>query len=82
MRVWDLASGRCTKTVDAHGHFVTCLAWGRALVSGGAGGEDGASGKAGEEKVERRVNVLATGSVDQTVKVRGSRPRPPGPAPR
>jgi hypothetical protein len=67
IRVWDLVSGRCTKTVEAHGHFVTCLSWGRALVSGG-GADEGANGTG--EKVERRVNVIATGSVDQTVKVR------------
>ena len=29
IRVWELATGRCVKTVQAHGHFVTCLAWGR-----------------------------------------------------
>lgn len=67
VRVWDLVSGRCTKTVEAHGHFVTCLSWGRALVSGG-GADEGANGTG--EKVEKRVNVIATGSVDQTVKVR------------
>lgn len=67
VRVWDLVSGRCTKTVEAHGHFVTCFSWGRALVSGG-GADEGANGTG--EKVERRVNVIATGSVDQTVKVR------------
>jgi hypothetical protein len=44
------------------------MSWGRAVVRGG-GGENGKS--EGEEGVgERRVNVLATGSVDQSVKVR------------
>lgn len=52
------------KTIEAHGHFVTTLAWGRQLVSKGGGGVDGKD--VGEEKV---VNVCATGSVDQTVKV-------------
>lgn len=45
------------------------MAWGRALVSSG-NGENGVNGKAGEDKTERRINVLATGSVDQTIKVR------------
>lgn len=44
------------------------MAWGRALVGGGQAGADGKG--AGEA---RRINVLATGSVDQSVKV--SRPR-------
>lgn len=74
VRVWDLATGRCSKTLDAHGHFVTCLAWGRALVSSGGGGENGTNGQVGGDKVERRINVLATGSVDQSVKVRRSAP--------
>lgn len=65
VRVWDLATGRCTKTLEAHGHFVTTMAWGRARVSGGSGGTE-ANGDVGGE---RSVNVLATGSVDQTVKV-------------
>jgi WD40 repeat protein len=56
IKVWDLQNGRCTKTVDAHDKFVTCMTWGRQAMSG-AGGE----GKV--------VNVLATGSVDQSVKV-------------
>lgn len=66
IRIWDLVTGRCTKTVDAHGHFVTCMAWGRA-VSGGSAETNGSSGK--EVDTRRVVNVLATGSVDQTVKV-------------
>lgn len=63
VRIWDLATGRCSKTIEAHGHFVTCMSWGRAVVSGGTGGEGG------EASRERQVNVLATGSVDQSVKV-------------
>ena len=56
------------KTVEAHGHFVTCMTWGRAVI-GGAASEDGAEGKANGVSEPRRINVLATGSVDQTVKV-------------
>jgi platelet-activating factor acetylhydrolase IB subunit alpha len=60
IRIWDLSTGRMSKTIDAHEHFVTCMVWGRTTVGGG-------EGKKEEEK--RRVNVLATGSVDQTIKV-------------
>ena len=74
IKIWDLITGRCVKTVDAHGHFVTCMAWGRAMLGGGpvANGDAasaGASAATGEKKEGRRVNVLATGSVDQSVKV-------------
>ncbi len=67
IRIWDLATGRCTKTVDAHGHFVTSMAWGRTLM-GGSGEGKVVNGDSGTSAV-RKVNVLATGSVDQTVKV-------------
>ncbi|CED83964.1 dynein regulator [Phaffia rhodozyma] len=68
IRIWDLQTGRCTKSLDAHGHFVTCMAWGRTVVSGAAAGGDGkgASEAAGSDRL---VNVIATGSVDQTVKI-------------
>lgn len=33
IRTWDLTSGRCVKTLEAHNHFVTCLAWGRIPLS-------------------------------------------------
>jgi len=72
IKIWDLATGRCTKTVDAHGHFVTCMAWGRALMGGAGPAETNGDGAKlnGEKKAEpRRINVLATGSVDQTVKI-------------
>ena len=72
IRVWELATGRCVKTVQAHSHFVTCLAWGRQLASSGAAKTNGAE-KDGERERERErekvVNVVATGSVDQTVKI-------------
>lgn len=64
IRVWELANGRCVKTIEAHSHFVTCLTWGRALM-GGSG--DGASANGGQEP--RRINVIASGSVDQSIKV-------------
>jgi platelet-activating factor acetylhydrolase IB subunit alpha len=61
------------KTVEAHGHFVQTLAWGRQLLSSRAGG-DGANGaEAGSSSSvpenEKLVNVVATGSVDQTIKI-------------
>ncbi|KAJ3160291.1 protein with putative role during mitosis [Irineochytrium annulatum] len=45
MKVWDLKVGRCVKTIDAHGHFVTCIDFNKTSP------------------------VVATGSVDQLVKV-------------
>jgi platelet-activating factor acetylhydrolase IB subunit alpha len=60
IKVWDLQNGRCTKTVDAHDKFVTCMTWGRSAMTAGGGDKD---------KEVRVVNVLATGSVDQSVKV-------------
>lgn len=67
VRVWDLSLGKLWKTVEAHDHFVSCLAWGRT-TAGAAGGKDG-------KEAGRRVNVVATGSVDQTIKVGPSRRR-------
>jgi len=67
IRVWELSTGRCVKTVEAHSHFVTTMAWGRATVGGGTQPNGTTPGAAAEE--EKRVNVLATGSVDQTIKV-------------
>ncbi|ODO05217.1 nuclear distribution protein PAC1 [Cryptococcus wingfieldii CBS 7118] len=75
IKVWDIATGRCAKTIDAHGHFVTCMTWGRATVGGSASGEgegekkEAVNGVEGKKEEPRRINVLATGSVDQTVKV-------------
>ncbi|KAI0782224.1 dynein regulator [Abortiporus biennis] len=72
IRVWELATGRCVKTVEAHGHFVNCLAWGRQSAAGGPGGGEartnGASAN-GQPDPEKIVNVVASGSVDQTIKI-------------
>lgn len=79
IRTWDLATGRCLKVLEAHGHFVTTLAWGRAKTSssaaaGGASslpnGAGGAANGASTAETAQVVNVVASGSVDQTVKVR------------
>ena len=32
MRVWDLATGRCVRVVEAHSRLATCIAWGRSRV--------------------------------------------------
>ncbi|KAK0557736.1 Lissencephaly-1 [Tilletia horrida] len=73
VKVWDLASGRCTRTLDAHTHFVTHIAWGRARVDmGTAPAPDGANGNgnAAAGALEKRVvNVIATASVDLTVRI-------------
>lgn len=68
IRVWELASGRCIKTVEAHGHFVQSMAWGRATTGGTVPNGAGPSSD-GKGEEEKRVNVVATGSVDQTIKV-------------
>ncbi|ORX40139.1 WD40-repeat-containing domain protein [Kockovaella imperatae] len=68
IKVWDLTNGRCVKTVDAHAHFVTCMTWGRAVIGGDASVQNG-DPKANITTEPRRINVIATGSVDQTVKI-------------
>ncbi|KAI0672853.1 miller-Dieker lissencephaly protein [Trametes maxima] len=65
IRVWELATGRCVKTVEAHGQFVSCMAWGPQAPADPAK-TNGTTGKAEPEKF---VNVVATGSVDQTIKI-------------
>ncbi|WFD30465.1 Lissencephaly-1 [Malassezia sp. CBS 17886] len=65
MRIWDLASGRCIKTVDCHAHFTTCIAWGRSRVAAPAA--NGTSSL--HDAPSQPVNVVATGSVDLSVKI-------------
>lgn len=67
IRVWELSTGRCVKTIQAHSHFVTCLAWGRQTTSSTGPKTNGSADKAAD--MEKVVNVVATGSVDQTVKI-------------
>lgn len=73
--MWELATGRCVKTVQAHGHFVTCLSWGRQTpakttdASQGASQVNGASNETKAAEMEKFVNVVASGSVDQTIKI-------------
>ncbi|KIM79589.1 hypothetical protein PILCRDRAFT_73886 [Piloderma croceum F 1598] len=71
IRVWELATARCVKTIEAHGHFVSTLAWGRQPSSGG-GKEAKPNGVDGDIKAaepEKLINVVASGSVDQTIKI-------------
>lgn len=70
IRVWELTTGRCVKTVDAHAHFVSTLVWGRqaASTSSGDAKANGASGDSSTAP-EKLVNVVASGSVDQTIKI-------------
>lgn len=71
IRVWELSTGRCIKTVEAHNHFVSTLVWGRQSASSGASGDVRANGAAGDSSTEpeKLVNVVASGSVDQTIKI-------------
>lgn len=66
IRVWELATGRCVKTVQAHSHFVTCLSWGRQPPSAN---ENGAATNGSSAEPDKIINVVATGSVDQTIKI-------------
>lgn len=74
VRIWDLQTGRQLKVIEAHDHFVSSMAWGRATVGGGAtNGAASANGTitsgGAASNVKRRVNVLATASVDMTVRI-------------
>jgi hypothetical protein len=87
VRIWELATGRCSKTIEAHAHFVTCMSWGRTTIAGPAqNGATSTIGQDGQAQVQmqmqatqperRLVNVLATGSVDQVGLVRMWRATP------
>ncbi|TFL07527.1 dynein regulator [Pterulicium gracile] len=67
IRVWDLATGRCIKTIEAHSHFVQTLAWGRQSIAGNK--SNGAEADSKIADGTKLVNVVASGSVDQTIKV-------------
>lgn len=70
IRAWELESGRCIKVTEAHSHFVTCIAWGNAVVGGASNGDGSAEGGSGRNTSQgRRVNVVATGGVDLLVKI-------------
>lgn len=69
IRVWELSTGRCIKTVDAHNHFVTTLAWGRQPAGGATATTNGVNGASSTTDSDKLVNVVASGSVDQTIKI-------------
>lgn len=79
VRVWDLKAGaRCSKTIDAHDHFVTSITWARAKTdvgprpdSGVAGANaNGSNGGGSASSSEAKtVNAVVTTCVDYTVKV-------------
>ncbi|KAK0231337.1 dynein regulator [Armillaria fumosa] len=62
-RIWDLKTGRCTRKVEAHERFVTAMSWGRQVVS------TQTSDQADPNAPPALVNVIATCSSDQTVKI-------------
>lgn len=61
IRVWELSTGRCVKVVEAHTHFVSSIAWGPAVKTGDA--------KDGEKEPGKFRTVVASGSVDQSVRI-------------
>lgn len=71
IRCWDLAQEcKCVKTLDdAHGHFVSCIRWAPGVVKtpGLANGETGKKDDPGGKESVRCV--IATGSVDLSVRV-------------
>ena len=80
IRCWDLSQeGRCIKTVDdAHGHFVNCIRWAPPQVKedsqqqGGpvTNGDRRPNGIAKKEDPLAGIRcVIATGSVDMSVKI-------------
>ncbi|GAA5822770.1 hypothetical protein JCM11251_004371 [Rhodosporidiobolus azoricus] len=75
IRTWDLLTGRCIKVLEGHSHFVTTMAWGRAPAPGAGAPQsnganaNGSNGAQANGESAQLVNVLATGSVDQLVKI-------------
>ncbi|KAM3431341.1 hypothetical protein MY4824_007193 [Beauveria thailandica] len=81
IRCWDLAQeAKCVKTLSgAHGHFVKCLRWAPGIIKdapatngGSAGHGDGADGGAVKKLEGDNAQircVIATGGVDQIVRV-------------
>ncbi|CDO68107.1 hypothetical protein BN946_scf185044.g15 [Trametes cinnabarina] len=65
IRIWEIATGRCIRKVDTGERFVSSLAWGRQTVGGAAASE----GTNGQADAPRRVNVVACGCWDYTVKI-------------
>lgn len=74
LRCWDLAQdGKCVKVLDdTHEHFVSCLRWApniakNNLTNGAA--ENATNGTAANTSSEQIRCVIATGSVDECVRI-------------
>ncbi|KAI0080168.1 nuclear distribution protein PAC1 [Panus rudis PR-1116 ss-1] len=65
IRIWDLKVGRCMRKIDVGERFVSSLAWGRQTIGGSASNDV----KNGQVEAPRRVNVIASGCWDYTVKI-------------
>ncbi|KAI0759960.1 nuclear distribution protein PAC1 [Trametes elegans] len=66
IRIWALKTGRCMRKLETGERFMSSLAWGRQTSWGGAPMEI----KDGQLEAARRVNVIATGCWDYSVKIR------------
>ena len=74
IRIWELATGRCMRTIDAHLQFVTTMQWGRQRIGGAqpegdASKTNGVNGDKASDEPEKLVNVLATGCTDHSIKI-------------
>ncbi|PHH76221.1 hypothetical protein CDD80_1707 [Ophiocordyceps camponoti-rufipedis] len=78
IRCWDLSQdAKCVKVLgEAHQHFITCLRWAPASSKdakvngdGPADASQGGSRKGGDAAPETIRCVIATGSVDMTLKI-------------
>ncbi|KAH9857429.1 nuclear distribution protein PAC1 [Lenzites betulinus] len=65
IRIWEIKTGRCIRKVETGERFMSCLAWGRQT----SGGNAHAEGKDGQAEAPRRVNVIASGCWDYSVKL-------------
>jgi platelet-activating factor acetylhydrolase IB subunit alpha len=54
VKIWELKTGRCAKTIEAHDQFVSCITWGRQQI-----------GDENSEQGPQTINVIATGSSDK-----------------
>ncbi|KAI0313948.1 dynein regulator [Amylostereum chailletii] len=59
IRIWEIKTGRCIRKIEAHERFVSSMTWGRQVLAGGGEGDAGPT----------LMNVIASGSSDQTLKV-------------
>ena len=73
IRCWDLSQEcKCVKTVEGHGHFVSCMRWAPGIIKGPAvNGETNGAARSDEQAsaTEAIRCVIATGSVDLNVRV-------------